>query len=131
MAVTTAQTTDVAKVLATVLESVPGLRTSWFVNDSARPPVAVVMQPDIDFSDSSGGFCTSVWTWPVTLIVSRSNDRESQVDLGRLVCDVANALNDAQPEGVFSIEPLTARPITVSLNGQDLPAYQLSVLIRA
>lgn len=131
MVVTTAQTADVAQALVDAIEAVPGLRATWYVSDASRPPVAVIAQPDIDYTEGSAGFCTAAWTFPVTIVVTRNNDRDAQRDLSRYVHDVALALDAAEPDGVFSIEPLDASPTTVTLSGQELPAYELRVLVRA
>lgn len=131
MAVPLTQTVDVAEALVTALGAVEGLRTTWYVSDASRPPVAVIAQPDIDYVDSTGGFCLAVWTFPVTVVVTRNNDRDAQRDLSRYVNEVALALRDANPDGVFSIEPLDARPTTVSIGGQELPAYEMRVAVRA
>lgn len=131
MAVTTTQTTDVAQALGTALGAVTGLRTTWYVSDASRPPVAVIGQPDIDYTDQTAAFCNALWTFPVTIVVARNNDRDAQSDLSRYVNEVAIALRDANPDGVFSIEPLDARPTTVTISGQELPAYEMRVAVRA
>jgi hypothetical protein len=132
MAVTTAQTLDVANVLADIISTVEGLRVVSYVSDSSRPPVAVIAQPDIDYGDSEAPFCFASWTFPVAIIVNRNQDRDAQRELSRFVAEVAVALNDADvPAGVFDITPLTARPSTVTVAGTDLPAYELRVRVRA
>jgi hypothetical protein len=130
MAVTTARLGDVAAILAGVLEVVPGLRTYAHVPDTFRPPGAVVGLPTIDYADSSAGFCSASHDFPVTLIVSRSNDREAQAELSRLLAEVVSALDVANVAGV-TIRPQTATPTTASVGGQDLPAYSLRVLVHA
>lgn len=130
MAVTTAQTVDVAQVLGSLLETVDGLRPYWYVSDTVRPPAAVIGQPDIDFADAQSGFCAATWTFPVTLITSRANDREAQTDMSRLLMLIVAALAEPVP-GVFSVEPQDARPSAVTVAGQELPAYQMNIRIRA
>jgi hypothetical protein len=50
--------------------------------------------------------------------------------MSQLILDVVTALEGDAP--VLSVEPLTARPLPgVAVNGQELPAYQLDVRIRA
>lgn len=131
MAVTAAQTVDVAAVLAEIIGTVDGLRVTSYVSDAARPPVAVVALPEIDYSDPEVPFCFAAWTFPVAIIVNRNNDRDAQRELSGFVAAVAVALNDAQPDGVFDISPLTARPTTVTVAGTDQPAYELRVRVRA
>jgi hypothetical protein len=132
MAATTAQTTDVAGVLAGLIESVEGLRVYPYVADTVRPPAAVIGQPSLDFADQSGGFCTAIWLFPVTLITTRSSERAAQAEMSKLLLDVVTALGGDAPDGVASVEPLDARPLPgVAVNGQELPAYQLNIRIRA
>jgi hypothetical protein len=131
VAIPVAQAADVAQALVEALETVDGLRATWYVSDAARPPVAVVAQPEIDYTDSTAGFCAAAWTFPVTVVVTRNNDRDAQRDLSRFVNEVALALRDATPDGVLSIDPLDARPTTVTVSGQELPAYELRVVVRA
>jgi hypothetical protein len=131
MAGTAQQTTDVAKVLQDLIEAgVPGLRVYPYIADTVRPPAAVIGQPSIDFTDQSGGFCRAVWLFPVTLLTTRANERVAQAEMSQLILDVVTALEGDAP--VLSVEPLDARPLPgVAVNGQELPAYALSIRIRA
>lgn len=132
MSATTAQTTDVAAALQGLLETVPKLRVYPFVADTTRPPAAVIGQPTIDFEDQSGGFCRAVWLFPVILITARSNERTAQAEMSKLLLDVVTALGGDAPDGVLSVEPTSARPLSgVAVSGQELPAYELSIRIRA
>jgi hypothetical protein len=131
MAVSTQEIVDVAQALEGLLEGIDGLRVVWFVSDASRPPFANIGLPDIDYADQNSGFCAARWEFPVTLVVTRSNDRQSQRDLSRLLAEIVTTLNDADIEGVFSITPLDARPTTATVGGQDLPGYTLRVAVRA
>jgi len=133
MGTTTAQTTDVAQVLAGLLSGVSGARTAWFVSDALRPPCIVVGQPDLDFTDPTSPYCFATWTFPLTIAVPRNNDRDAQKALSQLVLDVVTALSSDNDAPLFSIEPLDARPLAggVAIGGVDLPAYLLHIRIRA
>ncbi len=132
MAVTTAQTLDIAQVLADLLAGVEGLRVEQYVADKSRPPVAVIGQPDINFQDPDSGFCWASWEFPITIITARNNDRDAQRELSRLVRDVVNALTHPTVDDVYDITCLDARPITTALiAGQELPAYLVRCLVRA
>ena len=132
MATTTAQTTDVATVLHDLIQTVPNLRVYPYVADNVRVPAAVIGQPVLTFNDQSSGFCKAIWDFPVTLITSRSNERVAQGEMSKLLLDVVTALDGDTPAGLLSVEPLSARPLPgVAVNGQELPAYQLDVRIRA
>lgn len=132
MSATTKQTTDIAKVLHDLIDAIPDVRSYAYVADTVRVPAAVIGQPELDFEDQSSGFCKATWTFPITLIVKRSNERTAQQDLSKLILDVVTALNGEAPDGVLSIEPMNARPLPgVSVGGQELPAYQLNVRVRA
>lgn len=130
MAVSTRQTTDVTEVLMDLLAAVPNLRTYAFVADNFRPPGVVIAQPSIDFADLDGGFCSAVWTFGLTVVTTRSSDREAQRDMSQLVLDVASALDVQSVPGALSVEPLTATPTSVSVSGTELPAYTLTVRVR-
>lgn len=130
MAGAAVETVDVSQMLSSLLESVEDLRVYWYVSDTVRPPAAVIGQPDIDFADSQSGFCAATWLFPVTVVTSRANDRGAQVEMSRLLFDMVSALK-ADVEGVHSIEPLDARPIPITVSGQDLPGYLLNIRIRA
>jgi len=88
--------------------------------------------PTIDYADTGGTFCRSVWTYPLLVIVARNQDTQAQADLSAFVNQVALALEDAEPPaGIASIEPQVALPSSVLISGQELPAYTLRVLVRA
>jgi hypothetical protein len=132
MALTTSTTVDLSQVLADLLAEVDGLRTYWFVADTVRPPAAVIGQPEVDYQDTTSGFCAASWRFPLTVVVARSDDRQAQMNLSRLLADIVTVLRDVPPETpVLSIEPLDARPLGVTVSGQDLPGYLLNILIRA
>lgn len=131
MAVSTATTVDVAEALRGCLSGVDGLRVYEYAADTARPPCAVILQPEIDYLDNQSGFCTATWTFPVAIVVARNNDRDAQRDLSRLVSECAQALNTAEPDGIFAIEPVDARPTTVNVSGTDLAGYAMTVRVRA
>jgi hypothetical protein len=131
MGVTTAQTYDVAQVLADLIGAVDDIRVVWWISDASRPPVAIIAQPEIDYADPDAPFCFATWLFPVAVVVNRNNDRDAQRDLSRLVNEVVLALDVPPPDGVHEISALTARPTTVAVSGQDLPAYELRVRVRA
>lgn len=131
MAVTTATAVDVSKGLADALAGIDGLRVYPRVADIARVPCVVVQLPTIDYADPSGTFCSAVWTFPLLVIVARTQDVQGQAELSTYTNQVALALRDAEVPGVQGIEPQMALPSSVLLNGQELPAYSLRVLVRA
>lgn len=130
MPATTAQIVDVAQALTGRLKAVEGLRSYWYVADTARPPLAVVNPPEIDYRDSSGGFCRAVWRFTIEIVVSRNDDRAAQTTMSRLLTDAVMALSSDVDDGIV-VEPLDARPATITLAGQDLPGYLLTVQVRA
>lgn len=131
MATTGTETVEVSQALAELLDDVDGLRVYWYIADTTRPPACVIGLPDIDYADATSGFCAAVWSYPLTLVVSRSNDRDAQLELSRLVRDVVFALKGPVPAGVFDVQPIDARPIPVTVAGQELPGYLLNVRVRA
>lgn len=133
MVVTTAQTIDVAQVLSASLAGIDGLRVDWYVADKTRPPCAVIGLPAIDWQDPDSGFCWATWEFPILVVTGRNNDRDAQTELSRLVCEVANALDQADLTGtpVQWVAALDARPTLATISGQELPAYQLRVQVRA
>jgi len=129
---TSVETKDLSALLYDIIDALPNVRAYAFIADNVRVPAAVIGQPTLDFTDQSGGFCRAVWQFPVTVITSRSSERNAQAEMSRLLLDIVTALGAADPAEVLSLEPLTARPLPgVAVNGQELPAYQLDVRIRA
>jgi hypothetical protein len=134
VAITVTQTTDISQVLADQLDDqIAGMRVEWYVADKTRPPVCVIGLPDIDWSDQMGGFCWTRWEFPLTVIVSRSNDREAQRELSRIVRDIAVALTQDSwtAAGIHDVTMLDARPTTATIGGQELPAYLVRVQVTA
>lgn len=130
MAVTTVSTIDISQALADVISALD-IRVHWYVSDAVRPPAVVIAQPTIDYTDTLSGFCSATWSFPLTLVVSRNNDRDAQVALASMLQQVTTALTNADVPGLNSIEPVSARPITVTVSGTDLPGYALDVNVRA
>lgn len=133
MAITAAQTVDIAPVLAELLADIDGLRVEPYVSDTSRPPCAVIALPRIDWADPEAGFCWASWDFPITIITARNSARDAQADLSRLVRDVANALSHQQSagDGIHDIQMLTGDPTTATIAGQELPAYLLRVRVLA
>ena len=63
--------------LATNLATIAGLRTSDYVPDDPKPPVAVVMPPTIKF-DLAMGRGLDEYEFVVTVIVGRQSERAAQ-----------------------------------------------------
>lgn len=131
MATTTVQTVDLAQLIASTLEDIDGLRVHWYVADIVRAPAVVVGQPSVDYLDQLGGFCSATWSFPLTLVVARTNDREAQVSLSTYLQQVTSTLSAAEAPGVHLIEAVRATPTAVTVSGQDLPGYAITVRVRA
>jgi hypothetical protein len=129
MVTTTVQTHDLAQAIADVLDGV--VRCYWYVSDLVRPPAVVIALPSVDYEDTLSGFCSATWVFPLTLVVSRNGDRETQVALSRTLQEITTALGSAVVPGVYTLEPISARPATVTVSGQELPGYNIQVRIRA
>lgn len=71
---------DLRSALATNLGTITGLRTSSFVPDDPKPPVAVVMPDNITF-DRSFGRGLDEYRFTVMVIVGKVSDRASQAAL--------------------------------------------------
>ena len=125
------QSADVAKVLANILGGIPKVRVHSYVADTTRVPAIVIGLPDVSWVDEDAGPSWATWTYPLTLVVARSNDRDAQADLSRLLDDTATALAKADPDELTTVEPVDGHPQIVNLAGADLPGYQLNVRVRA
>lgn len=66
--------------LATNLATIPGLRTSAFVPDEPKPPIAVIFPENINF-DTAFGRGLDTYTFTVQVIVSKVSDRNAQSNL--------------------------------------------------
>jgi len=131
MAITTTPSIDISQELAEVLNGVDSLRCYWYISDAVRPPAIVIGQPSVDFTDTMSGFCKATWTYPLTLVVGRNSDREAQMALSHHLQLVTSTLASATVPSIQLIEPTDARPITVTVSGQDLPGYSINVRVRA
>jgi hypothetical protein len=63
--------------LATNLATISGLRTSDYVPDDPKPPIAVIMPPTIRF-DTAMGRGLDEYEFVVTVIVGRQSERSAQ-----------------------------------------------------
>jgi hypothetical protein len=129
MTTTGVLTHEISEEMSRALDGI--VRCYWYVSDAVRPPAVVIGQPSIDYLDTLAGFCAATWTFPLTLVVARNNDREAQLALSRNLQAVTSALDNAALAGVRSCEPVDARPLTVSISGQELPGYAITVRVRA
>lgn len=66
--------------LATNLATIDGLRTSAFVPDEPKPPIAVIFPETVSF-DTSFGRGLDEYTFTIQLIVSKVSDRNAQSNL--------------------------------------------------
>ncbi len=71
---------DIRSGLATNLATVDGLRTSAFVPDEPKPPIAVIFPENISF-DSAFGRGLDEYTFTIQLIVSKVSDRNAQSNI--------------------------------------------------
>jgi hypothetical protein len=129
MTTTGVLTHEISEEMSRALDGI--VRCYWYVSDAVRPPAVVIGQPAIDYLDTDSGFCAATWTFPLTLVVARNNDREAQLSLSRNLQAITSALDAADLAGTRSCEPVDARPLTVSISGQDLPGYAITVRVRA
>lgn len=133
MATTTAQTTDITTVLGDLLREVPDLRVYETPVDTARVPCVVITQPTLTFNDPESTYCAAVWDFTLGVVTSRSSDREAQKLMSRYLLDIVQALSVDTVSGtsIFSIQPIDASPVAISISGAEMPGYQLRVRVRA
>jgi hypothetical protein len=77
-----ASLTDVRQALADALASIYGLRVSATMPDAPRPPVAMVY-PDTISYDLNANRGADLYTFIVTVMVGRADDRSSQNNIDR------------------------------------------------
>ena len=73
----TVSVSSIRNKLAANLATVPGLRTSDYVPDDPKPPVAVVKPPTIRF-DTAMGRGLDEYEFIVTVIVGKQSERSAQ-----------------------------------------------------
>lgn len=129
--VTATTTVDIATVLEGLLAEVDGLRVYRYVADNFRPPGAVIAMPAKVYDDPAAGFCATSWEFPVSVVVSRNQDRAAQDALARMETEVARVLEAAEPDDVMTVAVVRSDPATVNVSGVDCPAYNMRVRIRA
>lgn len=100
--------------LAVNLATVPGLRTSDYVPDDPKPPVAVVMPPTIKF-DIAMGRGLDEYEFIVTVIVGKQSERAAQRLLDSLCA----------PKGSGSIKTAIEIDRTLAGNVQDLRVTEM------
>ena len=71
---------DIRTGLATNLGTITGLRTSAFVPDEPKPPIAIIFPDNISF-DTAFNRGLDTYTFSVQLIVSKVSDRNAQSNL--------------------------------------------------
>ena len=100
--------------LAVNLATVPGLRTSDYVPDDPKPPVAVVMPPTIKF-DTAMGRGLDEYEFIVTVIVGKQSERAAQRLLDSLCA----------PKGSGSVKTAIEIDRTLAGNCQDLRVTEM------
>jgi hypothetical protein len=71
---------ELRDAIATAMGSIQGLRTSAFVPDAPRPPIAVVMPDRIEY-DVNARRGADRFFFTVTVLASRADDRAAQQNL--------------------------------------------------
>jgi hypothetical protein len=71
---------ELRDAIATAMGSIQGLRTSAFVPDAPRPPIAVVMPDRIEY-DLNARRGADRFFFTVTVLASRADDRAAQQNL--------------------------------------------------
>ena len=95
--------------IATNLGTITGLRTSSFVPDEPKPPIAVVFPENILF-DTAFARGLDTYSFTVQVIVSKISDRNAQ----------ANLDNYCNPDGQYSIKAAIEKDKTLGGKVQTL-----------
>lgn len=90
---TTATVTGIRTGLASTLGSIKGLRTAAYIPEDPKPPIAVVMAPNISY-DLSFQRGMDSYSFTVMVIVGRVSDRTAQATLDAF----------CNPVGAFSVK---------------------------
>lgn len=88
-----ASVSDIREGLALAMGDVPGLRTSAFVPDNPRPPIAVVMPDRIEY-DLNARRGADTFFFTITVLASRADERAAQSNLDQFLAG-PNAIKDA------------------------------------
>lgn len=80
MAATTATVTGIREGIAKQLGTIRGLRTSAYIPEDPKPPVAVVLSPTITYDQAFGRGLDS-YSFTVMVIVGRVSDRTAQASI--------------------------------------------------
>lgn len=124
---------DVAQALADAIGTVPGLRSWAYLPDTFQPPGVVVGQPDLAYEGVQRSFCTALWSFPLHLVVARTQDRTAQESLFTFLDAVVKAIDeDSTLGGVAQMARVTrATPTTQSTSAGELPGYTVNVDVLA
>ena len=110
----TVSVSSIRNKLAVNLSTVPGLRTSDYVPDDPKPPIAVIMPPTIRF-DTAMGRGLDEYEFIVTVIVGRQSERAAQRLLDSLCA----------PTGSGSVKTAVESDRTLAGNCQDLRVTEM------
>lgn len=100
--------------MAVNLSTIPGLRTSDYVPDDPKPPIAVVMPPTIRF-DTAMGRGLDEYEFLVTVIVGKQSERAAQKLLDSFCA----------PTGATSIKTAIESDRFLAGNCQDLRVTEM------
>ncbi len=79
-----ASISELRTAIATAMGTIDGLRTSAFVPDAPRPPIAVVMPDRIEY-DLNAHRGADTFFFTVTVLASRADDRAAQQNLDQFL----------------------------------------------
>lgn len=121
-----ASLSQIRDALAASMAGVAGLRTSAFVPDNPRPPIAVVMPERIVF-DTNAGRGLDSYTFVVTLLVGRADDRAAQLNLDKFIVGSGSIKTAIEADRTLGGTVQTCR-VTEMANYQSVPVGETLLL---
>lgn len=123
--------------IATVLDTISGVRTTGYPPPTVSPPAGYVSYPDrIDYHQTYRGGMTRVTDMPVVLVVGKATDRTARDRVTQYTAEAGSASVKAALEAatythLYSLVVKTAEFEVVSISGIDYLAAIFTLDITA
>jgi hypothetical protein len=117
---------EIREALAEAMADIEGLRTSAFVPDAPRPPIAVVMPDRIEY-DLNARRGADTFFFTVTLLASRADERAAQQNLDQYLVGANSVKKAIEADRTLGGKVNTCR-VTQMQNYASVPVGEVQYL---
>lgn len=121
-----ASVSEIRAALATAMGTIEGLRTSAFVPDAPRPPIAVVMPDRIEY-DLNARRGADRFLFTITILASRADDRSAQQNLDQYLVGPKSIKDAIETDRTLGGKANTCR-VTQLQNYAAIPVGEVTYL---